>query len=171
MKNISKKKNMSKDSKILEKIKNNANIKYKAMEKILDNTIQYTIQINKKDKTMSLFHENKKILTGKFNFYGIIRPNGIFLWSFMIPGIDKRILDQVNKVKSFSHLFENSSDKDMLLYKSFLDHDSILINEEEQKKLLDLILYLGNDIYYFVQTNKDGNLQLIYLSEITEQYV
>ena len=120
---------------------------------------------------MSLFHENKKILTGKFNFYGIIRPNGIFLWSFMIPGIDKRILDQVNKVKSFSHLFENSSDKDMLLYKSFLDHDSILINEEEQKKLLDLILYLGNDIYYFVQTNKDGNLQLIYLSEITEQYV
>ena len=171
MKNQSKKKNMSKESKIIQKIKNNSEVKYKKMGKILDKSKNYVIEINKKSNTISILDNKTKILSGKFNFYGIIRPNNTFVWSYMIPGIDKRIIKQVDKVKQFTHLFQDTDNEDFLLYHAMLNQDSIILNEEEQKKLLDLLLYLGDDLYFFIQSNKDGNIQLIYLSEITEQYV
>lgn len=161
-------------NKILDKINNIRNIKFKKMEdkNILDQEKEYNIRINKnKNKlTLDVYYNKNKVLTGYPNFFGIIKPNGMFLWSYMIPGLDKRFIEQINKIKSFSHLFENSDDRDMMLYHSILTQDSIVLNKEEINKLFDLILYLSDDIFFFNQPNSYGNMQLIYLSTITEQY-
>ena len=158
-------------NKILNKIESNSSSKFEKMGKILDKKKEYNIKINKDKITLEVYQEKNKILVGDINFYGIIKPDGQFLWSYMIPGVDKRFVEQVKKIKSFSHLFENSDDKDMLLYHAILTQDSILLNKDETKKLLDLILYLSEDLYFFVQPNSTGNLQLIFLSSINEQYV
>lgn len=166
--------NKTKNSKerILDKIENNFNSKFKIMEKILDKKKEYNLNFNTKKMTMDLFDNKKnKILTGNINFYGIIKTDGQFLWAYVIPGIDKRFINKINKIKSFSHLFENSDNEDMMLYYSILTQDRIQLNEKEMKKLYKLLLYLSEDLHYFVNPNSIGNLQLIFLSNIIEQYV
>ena len=158
-------------NKILDKIESNSNDKFKKMQKILSKKTQYHINLNRSKLTMEIYDDNKnKILNSKTNFYGIIKPDGRFFWAYMIPGVDKRFIKEIDKIKSFSYLFENSDDKDMMLYHSILTQDSIQLNKSETKKLLNLILYLNDDYYFFIQPNSTGNLQLIYLSEIIEKY-
>ena len=158
-------------NKILDKIEINSSNKFDKMGKILDPKKEYNLKINKNKLNIEVYEKKDKILVGNLNFYGIIKPDGQFLWSYMIPGVDKRFVEKVNKIKSFSHLFENSDNKDMMLYHAILTQDTILLNKDETKKLLDLILYLSEDLYFFIQPNSTGNIQLIFLSSINEQYV
>lgn len=158
-------------SKINKEIKNNAKKKFNSLKKQLDPKIEYNLKINKDNKTVTLFNNDVGVITGEFNFYGVIKPNGIFLWSYMISGVDKRFLPHIDRVKSLSHLFEKFEDKDSMLYHTFLTQDSIYLNDEERIKILELLLYLGEDMYFFVQPNLSGNLQLIYLTNTKQKRI
>ena len=89
----------------------------------------------------------------------------------MIPGIDKRIIENIRKIKSFSYLFENSDNKTMMLYNKILTQDSIILNTEEQYQLNKLILYLSEDLYFFNTPNNSNNIQLINISKINEKFI
>ena len=154
--------------KIIEKINDHSKDKFKEISKILDKNINYTIKFD--NNQIILFHENNKYLVGNFNFYGIITPDSRFMWAYMIPGIDKKLIKSIYKIKSFSHLFEDSDNKIMMFYHQVLTQDSILVNKEEMDLLNKLILYLGEDIYFFNTNNSSNNLQLIFLSKINERF-
>ena len=89
----------------------------------------------------------------------------------MIPGSDKKFFDKIENIKNMSYLFENSNDPDMLLYNMILTQDSIILNEEEMQKLLALFLYLGGNLYFLHPINSNGNIQLIFIKDITEKHV
>jgi hypothetical protein len=88
----------------------------------------------------------------------------------MIPGVNKKIIKEINKIKSFSHLFENSDVRDLMLYHQVLTQDSILLNENEIKMLNALLLYLSEDKYIFFIKNNLNITQIISLDKITEQF-
>ena len=90
----------------------------------------------------------------------------------MIPGVDKkRIIQKIDKIKAFSHLFENSDNKTMMLYHQILTQDSIMLDENQIIELQNLILYLSEDLYFIASLNSSNKLQLIYISKITEKYI
>jgi len=156
---------------LIDKIKNNSNKKLKNIKKILDINDNYNIKISRKNFEMEIYKEDKKILSGNFKFLGIIKKNGVFSWPYMIPGVDKRVIKDVEKIKESKHLFQNSKNKDNMLYKSILSQDSIELNDKEIEKLNDLLLYLSDGIYYFNTLHNSGNLQLFYLTSINEKYI
>ena len=174
MKDKSKKKlknvNKKNEPNILKKIKKTSNDKFNKMAEHLDKDKNYTIKFKKESIELQLFHENKKKLSATYNFYGIIKSDGRFMWSYMIPGVDRRIIQKIDKIKAFSHLFENSDNKTMMLYHQILTQDSIMLDEDEIALIQDLILYLSEDLYFVNSVNSSNNLQLIYISKITEKY-
>ena len=160
-----------KEISIIKKINRLTDDKFANMSKVLDKKNNYNIKFNKDSNELELFDGEKKILSAIFNFYGIIKPDGRFMWAYMIPGIDRRIVSKIDKIKSFSHLFENSNDKKMLLFHQILTQDSIMLDSKEVNDLNKLILYLSEDMYFFNTPNNSGNIQLIYISKITEKYI
>ncbi len=88
----------------------------------------------------------------------------------MIPGVNKKIIKKINKIKSFSHLFDNSDIRDLMLYHQILTQDSILLNDNEIKMLNALLLYLSEDKYIFFIKNNLNITQIISLDKITEQF-
>ena len=159
------------DNKLIKKINENTNSKQKKMSKILDIKKNYEIKFsNKIENEISINLNHKKLLNGTFNFYGIIKEDGRFYWSYMIPGVNKKIIKKINKIKSFSHLFENSDIRDLMLYHQILTQDSILLNDNEIKMLNALLLYLSEDKYIFFIKNNLNITQIISLDKITEQF-
>lgn len=163
------KKKSKKSDNIIDKINSHSDSKFKEISKFLNNNKNYTIEFT--DKELNLLSDKTKILSATFNFYGIIRPDGRFMWAYMIPGIDKRIIKNINRIKEFSYLFENSNDKTMMLYHQILTQDSILLDSKEILLLNKLILYLSDDLYFFNTPNKSNNIQIIYITKINEKYI
>ena len=160
-----------KSIKILKEIEKNSDEKFKQMSKILNKNINYTITFNKESNELILMEKGKKVLSANYNFYGIIKSDGRFMWAYMIPGVDKRIISSINKIKAFSYLFENSDNKKMMLYHQILTQDSILLNDDEIIDLRNLILYLSEDLYFLNSINTSQNIQLIYISKINQKFV
>ena len=157
---------------ILKDIKKISNDKFNKMAKILDKKKHYTIKFDKETTEIIMFNNDTKILSATYNFYGIVRQSGIFMWAYMIPGVDKRIIKKIDKIKAFSHLFENSDNKIMMLYHQLLTQDSIIVEADDIKLIQELILYLSEDLYFIDgKFNSSENLQLIYISKITEKYI
>lgn len=164
---------------ILQKIKKNYKNKTKYINKIINpesnnDSIDYIISFIKrgKDKLISIAHNNKEIIIGNYNFYGIYQNNTkLWIWASSIPGIDRRHIKKINTIKEMSYLFESQSDNKSNFYYQLLNEDVLLINNDEQLQwIADLLLYLSDDIYYFTPENEDGNIQFITLSNIKEKY-
>ena len=159
------------DKNILSKIKKYSDNKFNEMSKILNKSKNYNIKFNKPKKQIELLDGDNKIISSEYNFYGIIKSNGLFLWAYMIPGVDKRIIDHIKKIKSSSYLFENSDNKTMILYHQVLTQDSIILNADEIMLVNTLILYLSNDLYFLNPPNNSNNIQIVTLSNIIEKYI
>ena len=104
---------------IIDKIKLNNKLKTNNINKILKLTKKYLIKFNIKNnvKTISLFNNNKKIISGTYNIYGIYQPSTkLWIWASSMPNIDQATIKNINKIKSFNNLFENSIDKKMIFY-------------------------------------------------------
>lgn len=164
-------KDKNKRHKILSEINKNLDKKFNDISKILNIKKKYNTKIDKNSDEIIVFENDKKIISAKFDFYGIIKPNGQFYWAYMIPGIDRRFIPTIEKIKDSAYLFENSDNKDMMLYRQILTQDSIILNDDEIKNLLQLILYLGDNIYFIQSLNSMGNIQLIFLKEIVEKFI
>ena len=175
-KNFKNTKDTAKDTKkdnidILSKIEKYSDNKFKEMSKILNKSKNYSIKFNKQKEQIELLDGDNKVISSEYNFYGIIKPDGRFLWAYMIPGIDKRISEKIKKIKSSSYLFENSDNKTMILFHQLLTQDSIMLNTDEIMLVNTVILYLSNDLYFLNPPNNSNNTQIVTLSKIIEKYV
>lgn len=158
--------------KLIDKIKEYNSKQTKEIHKILNPKDKYKINFIKKGKTkqMAVLKDDKPVIIGDYNFYGIYQPDmQLWVWASSIPGVDRKHLQNIRKIKKSDHMFE--SDSDMNFYYTLLTQDVILIEDEEMlDKLNHLLLYLSGDMYYFNPVNSEENIQFITLAKINERY-
>jgi hypothetical protein len=161
--------------KLLEKILKNTNDKYKNINKIVNFKEKYLINFIKNGNNiyLGLYLEEKLIIAGNFNFYGIYQPSSnLWIWASSIPGTSQKTLKNIRRIKKSYHLFESDSDPIINFYYQLLTQDIIMITDNQQLEWInELLLYLSNDIYYFNPINKENNnIQFITLADIKEKY-
>jgi hypothetical protein len=159
--------------KLLEKIRKNSKNKFNKIKKKLNIKKNYTITFDKINKEPKLFLiENKKVkLVGDFNFYGIYnKDTQIWSWSNVIPDVLLSQIKYIEELRSKAYIFEkniDSSETNVFFYQ-FLTNDSMIIPEKYMSLIVDLLLYLTDDIFIFEPTNSIKNIQFIGLSKILE---
>jgi hypothetical protein len=149
--------------------------KNKYMSDIINLKKKYKISFSRKNKNklLELYDDNNnKILVGKYNFYGIYQKSTkLWIWASSIPGIDRKYIDAIDKIKSYSHLFESINDIRMNFYYQLLTQDIIYISDINLLTWInELLIYLYKDLIYFNPTNSQGNIQFIGLTTIIEKY-
>lgn len=159
---------------IIDKIKLNNKTKTTEIEKILNKKNKYLIKLEIKNniKLLSLFTNNKKILSGTYNKYGIYQPSTkLWIWASSIPNSDQKTIKNINKIRSFNHLFENSTDKRILFYYQLLTQDTLIIKDTVVLDWInELLLYFSNDVYYFNPYNEDRDIEFLSLATIKEEF-
>ncbi len=158
--------------KVVKKIDDFINDKNKKIMKILNIKKNYNIKLND-NYLIDLYDNNDKIISGKYNFYGIYQPyTKLWIWASSIPGISQKHIKQIDKLKSFSYLFENENDEKSIFYYQLLTQNVILITDNKLIKWIgDLIIYLSNDLYMFNPSNNDGNIQFLSLVNIKNKLI
>ncbi len=161
--------------KLIDKIKQLNDDKNKAVTKILNSSKKYRIDFfkNGNKNQMGIFDGKKMVLAGDYNFYGVYQPyTKLWIWSSSIPGVDKKHIKNIQKIKASNYLFEEDSNPKISFYYQLLTQDVILITNEKMLEWInELLLYLSNDFYYFNPVNSDENIQFITLTNIREKYV
>lgn len=160
--------------KILEKIKQNSITREKEISKILNKKKDYVLRFNNDKTLLELYDDkDKKIISCKYNFYGIYQPSTkLWIWASSIPDIKKNTIKFINKLKLYDHLFESDSNIKSDFYYQLLNQDTILLNDDGKLSWInELLIYLSNDLYYFNPSNSQGNIQFIGLSKIMEKYI
>ena len=160
---------------ILKNIKKINDIKTNKINKLTSPKKKYRIDFlkgGKNNRIMALYEENKMIISGEYNFYGIFQPNTkLWIWASSIPGVHIKHIKNIRKIKESEHLFESDNDTQMMFYYQLLTQDSILITDSKMLNWInDLILYLSDDFYYFNPTNSEGNIQFLTMISIKEKY-
>jgi hypothetical protein len=160
---------------LLEKIIQKNEQKNKEIIKILNPKKQYRIDFLKtgKNNQICVFDKETPVIIGDYNFYGIYQAHTkLWLWASSIPGVDKRHIKNINKMKHTNHLFEADNNDRINFYYQLLSQDVIQIqNEQLLVWISDLLIYLSDDIYCFTPINNDANTQFITLSKINEKYI
>lgn len=161
--------------KLLKNISENAKKKYNELKKKINIKSNYIISfdtINKEKKIV--LKESKKIkLIGDFNFYGIYNKDSqIWSWSNIIPDVDFKQIKFIEELRLKSYLFEKNADSSEinLFFYQFLVNDSMIVPNKYISLIIDLLLYLTDDMYIFNPTNSINNIQFIGLKNILELY-
>ena len=159
---------------IINKIIKNKETKSKEIQKLLDPKKKFTIDFNKKDtNTQIKIIDNKKtVLVGDYHFFGIYQTSTkLWIWASSIPGISKSQIKYISSLKTFNYLFENNNSDKINFYYQLLTQDTVYIdNNLYLEWIIDLILYLSNDIWCFTPMI-DSNIQFITISKINEKYI
>jgi hypothetical protein len=142
----------------------------KENSKLINLKINYRLEI--KNDSLKLFDGNKKVLVGEYSFYGIYQSSSkLWIWASSIPGVNKKHLENIKKIKEMNHLFEGDDNIKMNFYYQLLTQDVILITEDIFLEwICDLIMYLSNDILIFTPTNSESNIQYITMKSVKEKY-
>ena len=161
---------------LLKKISDNSVKKFNEIKKKIDINKNYTINfknINKELKLVFLKNETP-VLIGDFHFFGLYNPDTkIWKWANIIAGINNNIIEYIDKLRLKSYIFEKelekkSNETNMFFYQ-FLTKDSMYIPSEKYLGLIvDLLIYLSDDLYLFQPSNTSNNIQFIGLSKINE---
>jgi hypothetical protein len=100
--------------------------------------------------------------------------NKIWKWGNIITDIPRDIINYIEKIRMKGYTLEtmkNNNQTTMFFYQ-FLNNDHMFIPDEKYLGLIiDLLLYLGEDLYIFTVPNNENELQLIGLKNINEIYV
>lgn len=164
----------NKKNSILKKILIYNEEKNKYLSKIINLKIKYKIKfIDYKDyKIIELYNNNNKILVGKYYFYGIYQKiNKIWIWGTSIPGLDRKNMKNINKIRGFDYLFEEDNNEKINFYYQLLTQDMLYIADIKLLKLInELLIYLSNDLHCFNPINVDGNIYFISLYKIKELF-
>lgn len=159
---------------IINKIIKNKETKSKEIQKLLDPKKKFTIDFNKKDtNTQIKIIDNKKtVLVGDYHFFGIYQTSTkLWIWASSIPGISRSQIKYISSLKTFNYLFENNNSDKINFYYQLLTQDTVYIdNNLHLEWIIDLILYLSNDIWCFTPMI-DSNIQFITISKINEKYI
>jgi len=161
---------------LLKKISENSKKKFKEIKKKIninkDYTFDFTI-VNKEQKILFLDNKEKKLL-GDFHFYGIYNnENKVWTWANAIPNTSIDTVRYIEKLRLKSFVFEKmiNNNQSILFFYQLLNNDSMIIPDEKYLGLvIDLLLYLTDDLYIFEPLNSIGNTQIIGLSKINELY-
>lgn len=160
---------------LLDKIIKKYEQKNKEITKILDPKKKYRIDFQKtgKKKQICIFENKKLVIVGDYNFYGIYQyQTKLWIWASSIPGIDNTHTKKINLIKKLNYLFESNNNKRISFYYQLLTQDVIQIKDEKILEwIIDLIIYLSDDIFCFTPINNEGNLQFITLTKINEKYI
>tara|TARA_B100001248_G_C27398242_1_gene467482 strand:- start:6560 stop:7066 length:507 start_codon:yes stop_codon:yes gene_type:complete len=157
---------MSNKENIIKKINDNFIKKQKEIKKIIDLEKNYQTTISKNNFDVLNFNMNDKFkFSSKFNYYGIVDHNDIFHWSNSFHGVDIRFMEQIEKIKSYSNLFDNSNDPDHLFYYQVLTSDKFLMDINEQFKFIKLLMYLDKSYYFIEPTLNERTKAIITLKE------
>ena len=161
--------------KLIDKIKQLNDQKNKDITKILNSSIKYIIDFlkNGNKNQMGIFNGKKMIIAGDYNFYGVYQPyTKLWIWASSIPGIDKKHIKNIQKMKASNYIFEEDTDPKISFYYQLLTQDVVLITNEKMLEWInELLLYLSNDLYYFNPVNSDENVQFITLANVKEKYI
>jgi hypothetical protein len=161
--------------KLLDKIKQLNEKKNKEITKLLSSSKKYRIDFlkNGKKNQMGIYDNNKLVIKGDYNFYGIYQPyTNLWIWASSIPGVDKKHIKNIKKIKASDYLFEEDTDPKISFYYQLLTQDVILITNEQMISWInELLLYLSNDLFYFNPINSDQNIQFITLTNTKEKYI
>ena len=159
--------------KLLKKISENSKKKFTQLKKKLNIETNYTITfdtINNQKKIV--LKEDKKVkLVGDFNFYGIYnKDTQIWNWANTIPDVDRKQIKFIEELRLKAYTFEKNNDSSEvnLFFYQFLINDSMIVPSKYVGLIVDLILYLSDDLYIFNPTNSVNNIQFIGLSNILE---
>ena len=154
-------------------IKYNDKIK-KNYDNIINTNQKYKISFKKMqdNRLLELYSKNKLVLVGTYNFYGIYQKSSkLWIWATSIPGINKKYVNIINKIKSYNYLFESSNDIRMNFYYQLLTQDIIYISDIKLINWInELLLYISQDIMYFNPINSENNIQFIGLNKIVEKF-
>jgi hypothetical protein len=161
---------------LLKKISENSKKKFKEIKKKIninkDYTFDFTI-VNKEQKMLFLDNKEKKLL-GDFHFYGIYNnENKLWTWANAIPNTSIDTVRYIEQLRLKSFVFEKmiNNNQSILFFYQLLNNDSMIIPDEKYLGLvIDLLLYLTDDLYIFEPLNSIGNTQIIGLSKINELY-
>jgi len=159
---------------ILKKINDYNNKKMIEINKKLNIKKKYNINFNKDKKQNIIISEGgKKILVGKYIFFGIYQPeNQLWIWASSIPGVNQKHIQLINEIKNKSYLFENDDNPDILFIYQLLTNDVIQLPDIRKFDLINKTLnYLSDSIVLFNPVNQIGNTQFIGLQSITEEYI
>lgn len=160
---------------ILNKIIEKSKQKHKQTEKILNQKISYKINFLKKSKQnqMTVSNEKKLLLVGDYKLYGIYQNHTqLWIWASSIPGVEKSHIKNINRLKQAVYLFESESDEQINFYYQLLSQDVILIPDKELLDwIVDLVLFLSDDLILFTPSNSNDDIQFIGLSKINEKYI
>ena len=161
---------------IINKIIKNKETKIKEIQKLLDPKKKFTIDFNKNKKntnTQIKIMDNKKLLlVCDYHFFGIYQTTTkLWIWASSIPGISKSNIKYISSLKTFNYLFENDNSDKINFYYQLLTQDTVYIDNNQQLEwIIDLILYLSNDIWCFTPMI-ESNIQFITISKINEKYI
>lgn len=159
--------------KLLKKISENSKKKFNQLKKKLNIDTNYTITFDtiNKEKKLVLKEDKKVKLIGDFNFYGIYNKDSqIWNWANIIPDVDMKQIKFIEQLRLKAFTFEKNNDSSEVnvFFYQFLTNDSMVIPSKYVGLIVDLILYLTDDLYIFNPTNSVNNIQFIGLSNILE---
>lgn len=159
--------------KLLKKISENSKKKFTQLKKKLNIETNYTITFDtiNKEKKLVLKEDKKTKLIGDFNFYGIYnKDTQIWNWANIIPEVDMKQIKFIEQLRMKAYTFEKNNDSSEVnvFFYQFLTNDSMVIPSKYIGLIVDLILYLTDDLYIFNPTNSVNNVQFIGLSNILE---
>ena len=154
---------------ILNKIKTNKDYKNKNFN-ILKKK-KYTILFN--NNKITVFDKNKKkMLVAKYIFFGIYEnEKNIWIWSNIIQGASKNLINTIKDIKKKSYLFENDNNVDVQLIYQYLNNDILQVNKNKLKLLSDVLLYVSDSTMILTSLNEFGNIQYIGITNILERYI
>lgn len=165
---------MKNNSNILNKIENNTDQKMKFISKELNPKITYRVSFlkNGKRKLMGIYDDNKLIINGDYHFYGIYQPyTKLWIWATSIPGVEKKEIKNIKKIRDMAHLFENDDNPKINFYYQLLTQDVLLVNNEVALDWInELLIFLSEDLFYFNPKNNEGNLQFLTLVDVVEKH-
>lgn len=159
--------------KLLKKMSENSKKKFTQLKKKLNIETNYTITFDtiNKEKKLVLKEDKKTKLIGDFNFYGIYnKDTQIWNWANIIPEVDMKQIKFIEQLRMKAYTFEKNNDSSEVnvFFYQFLTNDSMVIPSKYVGLIVDLILYLTDDLYIFNPTNSVNNVQFIGLSNILE---
>jgi len=160
---------------LLKKITKNSKDKFNLIQKKINIKKNYTIDfknINKEVKILFKEKGNVKII-GDYHFFGTFNmETKIWVWANVIPGVRIDTINYIDKLRLKGYVFEkniNSSEIIMFFYQ-LLTNDTMFIPEQKYIGLIiDLLLYLSDDMYIFERPEGSSQIELIGLTKINEK--
>jgi|SaaInlStandDraft_7_1057024.scaffolds.fasta_scaffold01212_11 hypothetical protein len=157
---------MPKKDDLIKKINDNFIKKKNEINKLINFDLNYNTVISKDHYDVLEFNKDEKFkFSSKFNYYGIIDHNDIFHWANSFQGVDKRFMEQINKIRAFSNKFDNSNEPDHLFYYQVLNSDKFTMDLNQQFKFIKLLMYLDKGYYFIEPTLNEQTKAIIILKE------